>query len=229
MAWHDYIKIAGYSGTPTEGADPGTFEIFQGLGGKSAGFTTAPDGGSDLSMLNDTLTAIADALRVQDGTEGLQAWLDAVSLWFEEEEIWIDASIAYSEQEGSRGGPPAPIPPKLPDLMKFIPLPALIAQFGPWGIVVWVGLNVAKRLLEGWIEKKMNPGVGELKQVLQDIRDALKKGLLYDGETEPILLKAFLDTEFKSYLRGLPDLAYVDETIDFGAFRCHIKGKMIEY
>jgi hypothetical protein len=28
---------------------------------------------------------------------------------------------------------------------------------------------------------------------------------------------------------SIDDLAFVDAVVDFGAFRCHIKGKMIEY
>ena len=163
--------------------------------------------------------------------DALQNWLNAVDAWFPSEEKWIDDSIKFSESEGVRGDLPAPIPPALPDITDFISLPALIAQFGPWGLVIFVGIKVAKRILEGWLEKKMNPGTVELKQMLQDIRDAIKKGLLYNGGSDSILLKAFLDenTDLLSYLRGLPDLAYVDETIDFGAFRINIKGKTIQY
>jgi hypothetical protein len=161
--------------------------------------------------------------------DALKAWLDAVDAWMPKEEKWIDDSITFSESEGSRGDLPAPIPPALPDLAEYVSLPALIAQFGPWGIVIFVGLRVVKRIAEGWLEKKMNPGVGDLKKAVDDLRDAVKKGLLYNNGNDPILLKAFLDNALKPYLAALPDLAYVDAIVDFGPFRCHLKGRMIEY
>jgi hypothetical protein len=213
-------------------------------------------------------------------SQDLQNWLTAINAWMIDEEKWIDDTIIFSEQGVLLGDLPAPIPPDLPDLVDFVSLPALIAQFGPWGLVIFVGLKVVKRILEAWIEKRVNPGVGELKAMLQDIRDALKKGLLYNDGADSTLSKAFLfdggieganasvlkagllftdvfDSKLKGALeRGLlksitivedgntviktmsilelmkmsiDDLAFVDAIIDFGAFRAHIKGKMIEY
>jgi len=282
MAWHNFIKIAGLdtSLTDEEAASlpepepdpsdlapcpPQYFELFQG----------------GITVTNVDEDTPGETPEDEDITTQLQAWLDEVDRWFGEDwEKWIDDTIAFSESEGSRGDLPVPIPPQLPDLTDFISLPALIAQFGPWGIVIFVGIRVVKRLVEGWIEKKMNPGVGELKQMLQDIRDALKKGLLYNDGADALLKQAFLfddglsganqsilkagllftdvfDNKLKGALeRGLlknvtivegettvtrtlsilelmkmsiDDLAFVDAIIDFGAFRCHIRGKMIEY
>lgn len=208
--WHEYVKIRGYDGNAGVGVDPGTFEVFQGIG--PAGSSSGGDGGD-----NDQPYEPVDI-------EKLQKWLDAVDAWVTDEELWIDATIAYT---GTRDVP-APMPPQLPDLTDFVSLPALIGQFGPWGVVIWVGLKIIRRILEAWLEKQMNPSL-DLKKVLEEIRDSIKKGLLYNNDTDSILLKAFLGEDFKSYLAALPDLAYIDHIIDFGAFRCHIKGKMIEY
>lgn len=55
------------------------------------------------------------------------------------------------------------------------------------------------------------------------VKSILKKALLYVKNTEgQDILESVLHDR-------LSDLAFVDAVIDFGAFRVHIKGKMIEY
>lgn len=143
------------------------------------------------------LKQIAEALQTgkpQIDPTAMQAWLTAVNQWLTAEDQWIDDTVAATEAiaNGVRDLPAIPDPPPLPDLTGFISLPALIAQFGPWGIVAWVGIQVVKRMLEGWIQKKMNPGASDMHKVLQEIRDALKKGLLYEDGAKSILEKALL-------------------------------------
>jgi hypothetical protein len=197
MAWHDFIGISGLDTSltdeeisslpPPEEPDPDDltvcpaqyYEVFTGMSGGLIEEDEEDDGETPETP--------------EDISAQLQSWLNAVEQWLPEEEAWLDAARLFSEEpEGSRGDLPAPIPPQIPDLVDFVSLPALIAQFGPWGVVVFVGIRVAKRILEAWIEKKTNPGIGELKEMLQDIRDALKKGLLYNDGDDSTLSKAFL-------------------------------------
>ena len=243
------------------------FELFEGLGGGvgSPDDGLAPPGTpTDLKLLIDTLTALVDRFPLRpDKNVELQSWIDQVNLWAGTDwEKWIDDTVIpvpEPEARGARGDtggdedqPPATIPPQLPDLIDFISLPTLIQVFGPWGVVVYVGLKIVKRLLEAHLEK---PGVGELVTILEkavlfdDGNDAkqsiLKAGMLFadiDGKQKGVLDRGLIVTvttgdppvEKKISIlelmkMSLDDLAFVDAIIDFGAFRCHIRGKMIEY
>jgi len=264
--WLDMIRWNGETGAP------GQYQVIRPISGSS--------GGDDTGLL-DTLTALVDTLKGPKIDAEMQRWLTAVNAWIIDEEAWLDQARIWSElPEGVRDGPPPAVPPKMPPLTDFISLPALLNHFGPWGIVVWVGVQVVRRVLETWVEKRMNPGNTELIAEFQRIREILKAGLLYNVGSESILKKALLfddgqyganqsifkagllfkdvyDNHLKGALdRGLikeiivmegetpvkkmistiellkmsvDDLAFVDAVVDFGAFRVHIRGKMIEY
>ena len=250
MAWHDFIAVYGLdtsltdeeaaTSTPPDEDPPADlapcpaqyFELFTGIGGGTS--TDAETPGETPGETPADITA------------QLQTWIDQVNLWAGTDwENWIDDTVIpvpEPEARGARGDtggdgdqPPATIPPQLPDLIDFISLPALIQVFGPWGVVVYVGLKIVKRLLEAHLEK---PGVGELVTILEkafffddpeeeDINKKMKsildRGLLKtiteDDKDKVIALLEILDQ----------DLALVDATVDFGAFRICIKGKTIQY
>ena len=266
MAWHDFISIRNLdtsltdeeaASLPPPEPDPADlapcpaqyFEVFTGIGGGTS--TDAENPGETPGETPADITA------------QLQTWIDQVNLWAGTDwEKWIDDTVIpvpEPEARGARGDtggdedqPPATIPPQLPDLIDFISLPTLIQVFGPWGVVVYVGLKIVKRLLEAHLEK---PGVGELVTILEkavlfdDGNDAkqsiLKAGMLFadiDGKQKGVLERGLIVTvttgdppvEKKISIlelmkMSLDDLAFVDAIIDFGAFRCHIRGKMIEY
>jgi hypothetical protein len=269
MAWYDFIAISGLdtsltdeevatTALPDENAPVDLapcpamyFEVFTGITGDASATAEGAEGDGTAASMSESDIA------------GLQRWIAAVKVWFEKEEVWLDAARLWSEaSDDMRGDLPAPIPPSLPDLSEFISLPALIAQFGPWGPVIWVGLQIVRRIIEAWVEKRMNSGVEGLKEIKELLENAflfdggvegakasiLKAGLLFT-DVEDEKLKGALDRGFLKEVvvmvgdnpvlktlsllelmkMSIDDLAFVDAIIDFGAFRCHIKGKMIEY
>jgi len=246
--WSNMLKIRGYDAPKMISADdPGTFEIFQGIGGGGSADDEDP----------------GEPPETEDITAQLQIWLNQVNLWAGTDwEKWIDDTVLPVPEPDSRGArgdtggedpPPVTIPPQLPNLIDFISLPTMIEVFGPWGVVVFVGLKIVKRLLEAHLEK---PGIGELQTVIEKAflfsdgvngKDAsiLKAGLLFadlDGKQkgaldrgliiealigDPPTLKKISLLELLNM--SVQDLALVDATIDFGAFRVTVKGKTIQY
>lgn len=215
--WYDYIKIRDYDGIKSSDAfDPGLFEVFQGV---SVSVTPGDGGGG------------GGEEEPEIDLEKLQQWLDAVNVWIADEEIWLDATVAAAN--GTRDVP-APMPPKLPELSDFLSLPALVGKFGPWGIVAWVGLRVIRRVLEAWIEKKLSGG--DLKPVLEEIRDALKKGLLYEDGAKAILDTAFLyldDGQKRAFIEDikalLENMEAVEGVLEYGKNAVWTKTKVVHH
>jgi hypothetical protein len=122
---------------------------------------------------------------------------------------WLTAMQSYDPNDGSRSITDLAIP-AIPALFTALAtggasLPAVATMFVTQAIVNIVGTavqNYAKSFDNNSLEAIM------------------RKAMLYkDAEgTE----RSVLDDR-------LSDLAYVDQVIDFGPFRVHIKGKMIEY
>jgi hypothetical protein len=83
-------------------------------------------------------------------------------------------------------------------------LPAVAA-----GYAIQLGLHVVEGLAENWVRQQENA----------PLLEAFEKAFLKDKE-DSILQKA---------ADNIADLKYNDEVIDFGPFRIHLKGKIIEY
>jgi hypothetical protein len=122
---------------------------------------------------------------------------------------WLVAMQSYDPSDGSRGITDLAIP-AIPALFTALAtggasLPAVATMFVTQAIVNIVGTAIQN------YAKSYDPN---------SLEAVMRKAMLYkdaDGDERSVL-----DDR-------LSDLAYVDQVIDFGPFRVHIKGKMIEY
>jgi hypothetical protein len=209
MADHlDYIRIRGLTG--------GSDEVFQGAAGAEGGGSTVGGGGGETA-----------ATALEWGEIPVEA-VEMVSKYTTDLNAWISQARAQERSlSRSRG---------IEDLVPYVPLVVSTVATG--------GLNLPAVATVMATQAVMNLAGSAVENYAASIDEnspsnLLKKAFLYekDGQTKSILGQALLTPEFESGLKALEtmlnqrlsDLAYVDETIDFGFCRVHIKGKMIEY
>jgi hypothetical protein len=213
----DYIRIRGLSG--------GKAEVFQGAAGADGGGSTVTSGGGSETQQEDWTAIPQEAVdELQQYTTDVNAWLDQVKA----------QSRALA---GSRGGR---------EITALVPyVPNVVSTLAAGGAIVATGgaalPAVATVMATQAVMNLVTPAIQNYAASLDENspQNLLKKAFLYekDGEQHSILGQAFLTPENESALKALQDildqrlsdLAYVDETIDFGFCRVHIKGKMIEY
>jgi hypothetical protein len=126
---------------------------------------------------------------------------------------WLDEIKTYEASDDGTRGLPAELPavPAIPAIM------AALASTGGAALPAVATVMISQALVNTVGSALQNFAAKYDKNSLEYI---MRKSLLYkdnDGNECSVL-----DDR-------LSDLAYVDQIIDFGPFRVHIKGKMIEY
>lgn len=150
-----------------------------------------------------------------DGGSGLE-WgdmpedaLNLLAQYTDDINTWIQAVREFDPTTAAATGAVVPVAPAVPALLSVLAtggasLPAVATMFVGQTI-----LNVVGSAIENYA-KTFDPN---------SLEAIMRKSLIFqeNGEDKSVLNER------------LSDLAYVDTIIDFGPFRAHIKGKMIEY
>lgn len=218
----NFIRIRGLTGNPAE--------VFQGASGPDGGGSTITSGGGSGGAGGSDWTEIPpEALEsISKYTDDINSYIDQVNA----------QTRSLARSRGSRET--TAIAPYVPNVMSTLGAAGAIVATGGAALpavatvmAVQVGMNIIGQAVQ-------NFAMANDENSPQAI---MKKAFLYDesGTQHSILGTALLTAEYESVMKTalqqlqdildqrLSDLAYVDETIDFGFARLHIKGKMIEY
>lgn len=206
MADHtDFLRIRGLESAETE--------VFQGMGAASL-TVSGPGGGGNTGI---------------EWGEIPENVFTMISKYTNDSNEWLKTALAYNADSGSRSLPPA--------LLDALPLvPVVIEAVATGGASLPAA---AVTLLAQVIMSQAETGLANYAESLDENSptNLLKKAFLYDdqGELKSILGTGLLTAETvkTSFLEGvrkaIEALKYNDEVVDFGPFRLHLKGNVIEF
>lgn len=212
-----YLRIYGLQGDAAE-----CFESISAGSAGSSGTSSAAATGTDMTSFFES---------VADSFSGIWEWITG--------QVPAEETTEESTARGTRRARflPAVVTAGLPALFAALP-PAMIGA----GAIALATSSVSQ-LTEAFFDDYIDTSSERHK--LQDIEDRLtelvelfRTAFIYEDGIlqldQSILYKALLEEndendELKSYLEYLKDLRYNDEVLDFGAFRAHLKGKIIQY